>query len=1044
MIKTVAIRAPACDIRAYRSIRLSNGVKILLVQDSEAVFAAAAVSVHAGYLDDSVHGLAHMLEHAVHLGSNKYPCAKEYKAYLSSHGGTSNASTSICHTQFHFTVLDEHLQGAIDRLSRFFIDPLLGQEDVLAEVENVHAEYSRNGNSDDRKLLQLKRSSMGSPYSSFSTGNLTTLRDGPREGNQSLHLLVGDYWKSRYTGGTIMGCIVSSHPLDTLEQWASACFCDVRPSSEDKVEQEEGWRRWMRDKQDPSRFARQVAPLKSMGLLYRIRPKRDLRQIEIRWLIPYGSMLDSESKPWRLVGHLLGHEAEGSLAYELKRKMGSIQSLSVAIGDEVRSRIDEITNGLSSPSSGFVFYSLAMSLTEKGEASILSADGSGLKLMLQSISQALGLIRDLGAEDWGRIHQEVQSLTSTKFEFQDRSQPLDLAKECANRLHYFLEEEVLSGPVLLGELDIAAVDRFLSHLKPSSMNVYLSSRNHPAGSTPLTEEWYKAEYGVQEFDGSLLSDLESGGIQLDLHVPKSNWALPLDISLVLSPSESAAKGSEAVVVSTSRHSSWTPPDLIELDGPVADVGTVHIKVWHKADISLEVPKGHVYVHLATPLSYLSSHEDYICCRIYCKLIDDLLEPSVYFAELAGSSYSLSCSDAGLVLHFSGFSSVVKKLVDSVVTGMKVLSLDQINERFDVVKGRLVQQWRLWEKNNPLSHCDHYCDHLLTDPSYLVSDSLRILEGGEIGPDRIIEWRRKMFQGSMQINMLSYGNFDEGDARGLASKIRSCFEPRGLDPLPQPFILQLPPAQSVDGGLLVYRPKNPNPSNSNSAIILVSEIGVGENHPATCTADVKTSVLASLLVKVASKPCFHSLRTVQRLGYTVQLTLNKMDQVLYLHIRVQSPDKATDLLRDRALAWLKDYRSELVDLSSDQFESFKASLMEHYLEPPRSLAAAASRAWAPIRSGTVDWQGRVLKAECVKGVTLDQLVEFYDQHILPTWPESLRPSSLISARLCVEIQSGKTSAVDESASKRQKTGLIESDEAVGALKRGLSRFTNRKV
>lgn len=41
-----------------------------------------------------VPGLAHLLEHAVHLGTARYPDPKDYKAFLSQHGGSSNASTS--------------------------------------------------------------------------------------------------------------------------------------------------------------------------------------------------------------------------------------------------------------------------------------------------------------------------------------------------------------------------------------------------------------------------------------------------------------------------------------------------------------------------------------------------------------------------------------------------------------------------------------------------------------------------------------------------------------------------------------------------------------------------------------------------------------------------------------------------------------------------------------------------------------------------------------------------------------------------------------
>lgn len=48
-----------------------------------------------GYFDDppDVPGLAHFLEHAVHLGSAKYPEDSDFKFYLSQHGGASNAST---------------------------------------------------------------------------------------------------------------------------------------------------------------------------------------------------------------------------------------------------------------------------------------------------------------------------------------------------------------------------------------------------------------------------------------------------------------------------------------------------------------------------------------------------------------------------------------------------------------------------------------------------------------------------------------------------------------------------------------------------------------------------------------------------------------------------------------------------------------------------------------------------------------------------------------------------------------------------------------
>lgn len=47
---------------------------------------------------------------------------------------------------------------------------------------------------------------------------------------------------------------------------------------------------------------------------------------------------DLGSKPWRLVGHLLGHEGRGSLT-EALRSAGLVQELSAGMGDEVRGAV---------------------------------------------------------------------------------------------------------------------------------------------------------------------------------------------------------------------------------------------------------------------------------------------------------------------------------------------------------------------------------------------------------------------------------------------------------------------------------------------------------------------------------------------------------------------------------------------------------------------------------------------------------------------------------------------------------------------------------
>lgn len=94
VLTTDTVRKPRCDSRSYLAATLPNGLRVLVAQDSSVTTAAACATVQTGYFDDELPGSAHFLEHAVHLGSEAYPDEREYKAFLSRHGGSSNASTS--------------------------------------------------------------------------------------------------------------------------------------------------------------------------------------------------------------------------------------------------------------------------------------------------------------------------------------------------------------------------------------------------------------------------------------------------------------------------------------------------------------------------------------------------------------------------------------------------------------------------------------------------------------------------------------------------------------------------------------------------------------------------------------------------------------------------------------------------------------------------------------------------------------------------------------------------------------------------------------
>ncbi|KAJ1940746.1 metalloprotease, partial [Kickxella alabastrina] len=138
------------DVREYRLIRLPNGMTAMVIHDATESKACAAMDVNVGSLADPplYQGLAHFCEHLLFMGTSKYPKENEYSSYLSAHGGSSNAYTDLEDTCYYFDVTYDALEGALDRFSQFFIDPLFAPDCTDREVKAVDSEHKKNIQSD--------------------------------------------------------------------------------------------------------------------------------------------------------------------------------------------------------------------------------------------------------------------------------------------------------------------------------------------------------------------------------------------------------------------------------------------------------------------------------------------------------------------------------------------------------------------------------------------------------------------------------------------------------------------------------------------------------------------------------------------------------------------------------------------------------------------------------------------------------------------------------------------------------------------------------
>ena len=171
-------------------------------------------------------GVAHFVEHMCFQGSADFPGASSYKKWLSDHGGSSNASTSMDRTNYFFDVTQPFLEATLRRFAGFFTAPLFDEASTARELNAIDAENAKNVLNDSRRLFQLNKneSDPAHVFSKFGTGNLETLKTVPEREGLDMRQILLDFHQRWYNGGLMRLSVLGREPLDTIQQWVEIMF----------------------------------------------------------------------------------------------------------------------------------------------------------------------------------------------------------------------------------------------------------------------------------------------------------------------------------------------------------------------------------------------------------------------------------------------------------------------------------------------------------------------------------------------------------------------------------------------------------------------------------------------------------------------------------------------------------------------------------------------------------------------------------------------------------------------------------------------------
>jgi insulysin len=722
------------------------------------------------------------------LGSKRYPVENEYKAYLSKHGGTSNASTSLSMTTYKFEVLAAHAEQALDIFSQFFVAPLFSLSGTDREVNAVDSENSKNLTADVRRRLQILKDLCDPEhaFSKFTTGNATTLPTStPAELERTREALLA-FHRFHYRPEKLTVTVAGPQSLDELQDWVVPRFgdmvgCDIKPY-DDMSEMERMIYEAAKDvspiafDDPPLPFYSPLRPELQKGLypattpsgapfasssptywpvLLTVKPVRSMRRLVLMFPVPSVHKIPDTS-PVSVLSHLLGHEGPAS-PFAVLQNHGLISSLSA---------------GARASAPNFTIFQVDMSLTVQGEERWKDVVDVILQYCRFIHSKTVAAIKEQEGGSSSSSTATTSSPTLEKLQgiwdenatlskiFFDQTSPgsvYGLCPDLCNSIVTQGTERCLSAGSMLQEsketFPLQAVEDFASRLVASNCLIERCSQtawdemeqqeqliksnsdNDDSGNggsgvviRRKTEPWYSIDYFLSTIDKPDV-DRWQGQAGTQPFLDASPWQdLPRPNRYIPRTLELCPDLPLEARNGPRIDKEIDPPNLLIHD----DTG----RLWHRLDDRYALPKSELIFFIANAACENVKQHDGIWTfdastsirsSLLTSIFNQALAQETYDADLAGLHWSLSVSSNGIRIGCSGFSDRLSDLALYIL--QRFLAHDFFEESYFLSsKDRTLRSLKTYfESRRADSHATYYRDLLLASNNNGLDESIQAAE-----------------------------------------------------------------------------------------------------------------------------------------------------------------------------------------------------------------------------------------------------------------------------------------------------------------------------
>ncbi|KPM06648.1 insulin-degrading enzyme-like protein [Sarcoptes scabiei] len=372
----------------------------------------------------------------------------------------------------------------------------------------------------------------------------------------------------------------------------------------------------------------------------------------------------------------------------------------------------------------------------------------------------------------------------------------------------------------------------------------------------------------------------------------------------------------------------------------------HMKIWHLNDQVYKKPKVFYSFKLVNITEFL------------------------YDAQLAGLSVRISNAIYGLNLEFYGYNQKMEVFFQNILD--KLVNFEVDSERFEILKEKYVRNLKNYP-TQPLYYLASYYLKLMTSEySWSYDELIESLD--QIKPQSFQNWLPMFFM-NFSTEALLHGNINEEGALRIVDFIRR----RLIDHF------KSVPIKSVH----LTRPRAIVLENGCSfSYEIVNDI----QKPKLINIYFQTSFesmndISKLFMvnKILSEPFFDHLRTKEQLGYVVYSKFREFSGCYGLCFVVESEFNVL-YLEDRVEAFIDLMKQRLEELSLDEFESEKESLITKLLKKKKKMIDYSRELWVEIEKNEYFFSKNERLAEIIQKLTKEEIIEFYKKNFDQNSPD----------------------------------------------------------